>query len=286
MKIAKTVYYPRQDFEGSPPGEKSAILSLGLGITGYALVGRSATTIWQLPNIDTRKAFVPEVRGRRRAPCIDLHMRNVSSAEIRSVTWSAYDFFTASPAMAVVDVARWHGLREAVEVGDILVRNGKTSQDEILACARLRSGSRKQSVAVEAAGLINNRSESVRESDVKVTLHNLGFSGFVQQAEIFSTVGVFLGRGDFFFPDFSVAVEYDGRGKTHGEFGVSPESALHSERYREKLLLDEGVRLVHVTGEMWRDEDWTTTLARIIQANRGNVFPASQWRPASIRIPN
>lgn len=170
-------------------------------------------------------------------------------------------------------------------MGDILVRAGKTTQDQILACATLRSRNHNQSVAVEAAGIINNRSESVRESDVKVELHNVGYSGFVQQAEIFSTMGLLLGRVDFFFPEYSVAVEYDGKGKTHGEFEVSPESALHSERFREKLLLDEGIRLVRVTAEMWRSEEWIATFARILQTNMGNVFPPQQWRPAPIRQP-
>lgn len=170
-------------------------------------------------------------------------------------------------------------------MGDILVRAGKTTQDQILACATLRSRTHNQSVAVEAAGIINNRSESVRESDVKVELHNVGYSGFVQQAEIFSTMGLLLGRVDFFFPEYSVVVEYDGKGKTHGEFGVSPESALHSERFREKLLLDEGIRLVRVTAEMWRSEEWIATFARIMQTNMGNVFPPQQWRPAPIRQP-
>ncbi|MFP7666174.1 MAG: hypothetical protein ACHEUT_11635 [Corynebacterium pyruviciproducens] len=113
MKIAKTIYFPRQEFQGLPPGDKSALLSLGLGIAGYPLVGQSAAAMWQLPNIDTRKGFVPEIRGRRRAPCIDARMRMVPPAEIIGATRSGNDFTVSSPAMTVVNIARWHGLREA-----------------------------------------------------------------------------------------------------------------------------------------------------------------------------
>lgn len=284
MRIAKGVYFSRHEFQSLPPGEKSAVLSLGLAVAGYPLMGRSAALWWRLPDIDIRRAFMPEVRGKKRAPCINVCMHKVSSAEIHDATWREHAITVASPAMAVVDIARWHGLTEAVEMGDLLARAGKTTADEIRACAALRGKANNQNLAVEAAGLINNRSESIRESDVKVALHKAGFTGFVQQAEIVSTLGLFLGRVDFFFPDYSVAVEYDGKGKTNGEFGVRPDVALNSERYREKLLLDEGVRIVRVTAEMWQDNEWIVSLARIMQANQGNVFPASQWRPASIRI--
>ncbi|MDD7586301.1 MAG: hypothetical protein SPK00_05310 [Corynebacterium glucuronolyticum] len=64
MKLSTGVYYPRKPFQALRPGEKSFLASVAIGVAKHDLVGRSAGAIWLYPEIDARRFFTPEARGR------------------------------------------------------------------------------------------------------------------------------------------------------------------------------------------------------------------------------
>lgn len=72
-----------------------------------------------------------------------------------------------SPALTVVDVARWHGIAEAVALGDRLLRMHVLESDAVHGALAERKYCAQVNQAVVAAGLFDGTSES----EVKVALH-------------------------------------------------------------------------------------------------------------------
>lgn len=133
---------------------------------------------------------------------------------------------------------------------------------------------------METVGLINGLSESFREAEVKIELSRLGFTGWYQQAAIFTAQVRQIARVDFLFPNQSVALEYDGKGKTRGQFGIESNTSVADERERERILVSEGLRVVRVTAATFNTNEWVDQLRRALKENEGRVFPTVQWREA------
>ena len=95
------------------------------------------------------------------------------------------------------------------------------------------------------------------------------------EVNIFSCKHTFIGRADFFFPAYSLVVEYDGEGKTRGKYGVGISEAVNKERERERRLRSEGLDIVRVTNESFRNEEWVTQCRRFLKVKR--PFPEDQY---------
>ncbi|WP_156232090.1 hypothetical protein [Corynebacterium occultum] len=107
------------------------------------------------------------------------------------------------------------------------------------------------------------------------------------QADILDHHGIFIGRPDFFYPEYSVGVEYDGEGKYRGQYGITPEEAAISEMQRTKQFGNAGIWLIRITAQTLNDGSWIRHLSQTLKQNRGKVFPAEQWRSAGLAwIPN
>ncbi|MDK7215267.1 hypothetical protein [Corynebacterium pyruviciproducens] len=277
VKLACGIYYPRGSFERLRPGEQALIRSLALGISGKTLVGKSAAAMWHLPEVDLYH-YVPEVRGRQYCTNPGVIARHVTALGTTEYEWNGYPMRLTSPALTVVDIARWHGLARGVCEGESFVRRKFTDAVELERALALRTHCTGEKVACEAVGLIDGGSESYREAEVKVRLYQLGFGGFYQQAEIYSADMVWVARVDFFFPDQSVVVEYDGKGKTHGEFNVDAITAVNDERDRERRLVSLGIRVVRITAKSFRTEEWVENLQAALKQNEGHVYPSEFWR--------
>ncbi|EPD68499.1 hypothetical protein HMPREF1219_01680 [Corynebacterium pyruviciproducens ATCC BAA-1742] len=279
IKLARGMYVPRDTFAGLRPGEKSVLRSGALGISGRVLVGRSAGAMWRLPQVDERHGFPAEVKGRTDAPLPGVVNRFCSAAGITQFTWAGRLIAVTSPELTVIDIARWHGLHEAVIIGDQLANRGLITHALLIKALAQRRRAAGIATARAAVGLINNLSESPRESEVKAALYENYIHGFRQQVTIISSAGKRIGRLDFFNREHSVGLEYDGHGKTHGQFGTSPDVAREKERARERELVSEGIYLVRVAKDTFASGEWLDSLTRALEVNRGRCFPQEQVLP-------
>lgn len=205
--------------------------------------------------------------------------RFCSDAGITQFTWAGRRITVTSPELTAIDIARWHGLHEAVIIGDQLANRGLITHALLIRALAQRRRATGIATARVAVGLINNLSESPRESEVKVALYKNHIPGFHQQVTIISSAGKRIGRLDFFNREHSVGLEYDGHGKTHGQFGTSPDVARAKERARERELVSEGIYLVRVTRDTFASGEWLDSLTRALTVNRGRRFPQEQVLP-------
>lgn len=180
------------------------------------------------------------------------------------------EFAVAHPAFAAFTLAAWHSIEDAVVAIEAALRAGTITTDSLRRAATVTlAGCKGIGRFRQALRLSNRHSESPRESGLKVKLWRAGLPPPLQQAQVYSKAGVFLGRPDFLFDDASsLIVEYDGRGKYHGaDQGENAAAmlgagaydpaytfdALNSERDREKMLLNQGFRVVRVYGDIYDD---------------------------------
>ena len=118
-----------------------------------------------------------------------LVLRRLPPDDVVVATIFGHEVRITSPAMTVVDNARWHSAGEAIRVGDEVVREERATQADIERCMRLRGHKSGAEKARHALNLINGRAESPRESDVRVTLWENGFPPPTQQVEIVDVCG-------------------------------------------------------------------------------------------------
>jgi hypothetical protein len=92
-----------------------------------------------------------------------------------------------------LDIAREHGIEDAVVVGDAALQGGMLDHDALLGCARLCAGWPGIRRAERVIPLLDGRAESPLESISRLRLVRAGLPKPEPQMEIYSTSGVFLG---------------------------------------------------------------------------------------------
>lgn len=279
IKLSSGVYYPKKQFYGLKPGEKSFVASVAIGAGRHTLVGKSAAAALLFPYLDQWIKFVPEAHGRSNRSHSSLRFRSVPDVDVHTVEIYGHLIKVSSAAETVVDISRWYDVPSAVALGDKLVRDFKLDPGDLQEAIQNRRYCDNVESAEVAAQLIDGRSESVREAEVKVGLHTAGITGFLQQVDVFSAAGEWIGRADFLDPESSVALEYDGRGKLEGQFGVEPAKAAGDERKRERKFTTEAVRVVRIDSKSFTSGDWLLSVERALEENRGRVLPKDQWKP-------
>lgn len=139
-----------------------------------------------------------------------------------------------TPARTVVDLARTAGFLAGVAAGDAALRLGLVTPDDLereVHTARRRRGVR---VARDVVRFVDGRSESAGESLSRVRMRELGLPDPEPQREIRDRNG-FVGRVDFWWEEFGVIGEFDGRAK----YGLDDEPSAAADRlWREKLRED------------------------------------------------
>lgn len=92
-------------------------------------------------------------------------------------------------------------------------------------------------------------SDSPLESDFRLFLRRHGFTGFVQQVEIYDNDGWLIARVDFLFPELKLVLEVDGLDKyTNPAYGVSsPPDRFRREKERDRVLNDLGYMVIHAS---------------------------------------
>ncbi|SCL48900.1 hypothetical protein GA0070604_1799 [Micromonospora eburnea] len=171
-----------------------------------------------------------------------------------------------SPARTCWDLARWLDVIEAVVLIDGLLARGLTDVTALREYALARAGRRGWRSLLRAVDLADAGAESPQESRTRVRLVRAGLPRPETQWVV-SQQGRFIARLDLAWPEFRVAVEYDGL------WHDDPEQ-FHRDRQRLNRLLGAEWIVLHVTAKRFRhDFDGILTEVRAALRARG-------WRAA------
>ena len=270
-QLARGVYVKYEYYQKLSHEDKYLLRSVALGMEGRPLLGKSAAALWQMLTRVHNHELVHIIGTGRPRPGI--WRTRLDKHDLRTTTVCGFEISLTSPALTVIDIARWHGLAEAVRCGDFALANNLTTEDELLYALEQRAKATGIITARTAVRLINHLSESPRESDVKVNLFLNGFEPPYQQAVIRDSEGVEFARVDFFYPEKSIVIEYDGQAKTKGHDGIK---AVNNERTRERRLISEGLLPIRVDNNSWQRKLYLKELERYWNDDR-KPFPSIQW---------
>ncbi|MEH1012649.1 hypothetical protein V6U90_05955 [Micromonospora sp. CPCC 206060] len=159
-----------------------------------------------------------------------------------------------SPARTCWDLARWLDVVEAVVVIDAMLARRVTTRKALRDYALSRAGQRGWRLMLRAVDLADAGAESPQESRLRVRLVQGGLPRPVTQ-HVVERDGRFVARLDLAWPDYKVAVEYDGL------WHRDPEQ-FHRDRRRLNRLLGEDWIILHVTSTRLA-EDFDGVLAEI-----------------------
>ncbi|MEU4675409.1 hypothetical protein [Micromonospora sp. NPDC023737] len=151
-----------------------------------------------------------------------------------------------SPVRTCWDVARWLDVVEAVVVIDGLLARRLTDVAALREFALARAGRRGWRSLLRVADLADAGAESPQESRARVRLVLAGLPR-PQTQYIVAESGRFIARLDLAWPEFKVAVEYDGL------WHDDPEQ-FHRDRRRLNRLLGNDWIVLHLTARRLRDD--------------------------------
>lgn len=146
----------------------------------------------------------------------------------------------------VLDMAREHGIYDAVVVGDSALHHGLSDAAQLARCAKYCSGWPGIRRGRHVLTLLDGRAESPLESVSRLRLRDTRLPEPDLQPLIFSRDGRFLGRPDFYWDEFGVAGEVDGRDKYRDD----PEGSHWREKKRQ-----EGMEIPGIVFVRWGDHD-------------------------------
>lgn len=208
---------------------------------------------------DPVEVLVPsEVRSRRPAGVL-IHRGAVPETDVRTVR----GLRVTEPLRTCWDLSQWCDPPAAVTVVDRLAAAGRVFDLELAELAAERRGVRGHRRFATVAGLVDQRAESPPESELRVRLVLAGLPRPDSQYRVF-VAGRFVARVDLAWPQWRIAVEYDGA--WHGRPGQ-----LHADRRRLNKLFAAGWIVLHVTSVRLRDD-----LDRIISEIRAAAATGRQ----------
>ncbi|MEJ3745257.1 hypothetical protein WEI85_18435 [Actinomycetes bacterium KLBMP 9797] len=175
-----------------------------------------------------------------------------------------------TPLRTCWDVARWLDIVEAVVIIDIMLSRRLVTVADLEAYATARRGWRGWRRLRDAAALADAGAESPQESRLRVKLVVAGLPRPVPQY-IVERGGRFLARVDLAWPEYKVAVEYDGL------WHAADQDRIHRDRLRLNRLLGEDWIVLHVTAQRLRD-DFDGFIAELRRALRARGASAGGGR--------
>ncbi|MEU8262066.1 hypothetical protein AB0C02_15750 [Micromonospora sp. NPDC048999] len=172
------------------------------------------------------------------------------------------DCRVTTPLCTSWDLAQWLPVEEAVAVVDGLLRQRLVSADELRNLAHARLGSRGWKRVLRVAGLADGGAESPQESRLRVRLVLAGLPTPVTQYVV-ERDGRFVARLDLAWPEWKIAVEYDGL------WHHDPDQ-FHRDRQRLNRLIGEDWLVLHLTAKRFK-EDFPAFLAEVRRAIRARA---------------
>ena len=161
-------------------------------------------------------------------------------------------FPVTSVLRTLLDVSCRLSLTEAVVIADLALHAKLIHPDALSKSIETYQGvwgvKRLRRVAIQ----VEPASESAMETRLRMLLVLARMPRPLAQVPIHDRTGRFLGRPDLYYPDFRLAIEYDGG--THRD-------ALAEDNRRQNRLLDAGVRLLRFTaGDIFQTPDLVVSL--------------------------
>jgi hypothetical protein len=144
-----------------------------------------------------------------------------------------------TPARTAWDLASWLDPVRAVSIIDGLLGLGVLGAADLAELAERRRGQRGWRCAVRAFDLADGRAQSPPESQLRVRLVLAGLPRPAAQHPVRLPRGLLL-HPDLAWPEFKVAVEYDGHWHADAD-------QLHHDRQRLNALVSTGWIVLHVT---------------------------------------
>lgn len=115
-----------------------------------------------------------------------------------------------TPARTAFDVARRRSLDEAVMIIDALYQATRLTPDLLTDFAAKKRGRRGINALRDVLLLADPGAESPRETQLRLLIVRAGLPRPVSQHTVTDTAGRFIGRADLAWPEWKVAVEYEG----------------------------------------------------------------------------
>jgi len=282
IRLARGVYAPAELWAGTDIDARVrrammrgvaatlAVRSSAASHTSAALLG--SMPVWSTPH-DPCVTVSPRYTGD--SGCAHLHPATLLPEHV-VVDGS---IARTNPARTVLDTAREHGLEDAVVMGDFALRNGLTDDSQLMSCARACAGWPGIRRARAAIDLLDPRSESPLESGSRVRLSFTRVPPPDLQPRIYDLSGRFLGRLDFYWDEFGVAGEADGRSK----YVIDPSDPEKSEAFwlekeRQQLLEEGGVFFVR-----WGRSD-LSNMPRLVDRIEAQFARGERRSPADRRF--
>ncbi|GAB3948980.1 type IV toxin-antitoxin system AbiEi family antitoxin domain-containing protein [Kribbella albertanoniae] len=162
-----------------------------------------------------------------------------------------------SVARALVEVASTATFAAAVISADAVLRRPEVTPADLWRLAETTEHWPGSPMIRRALAFANRLSESVGESRTRILMRDEGLPPPQLQVEFADAEG-FIGRVDFFFPEYGTVVEFDGLLK----YGGNSADALIREKLREDRLRALGLEVVRIT---WQDLDDPARVAAMIR---------------------
>lgn len=233
-----------------PEDERSIIAQCAaLALVAHSAVvfsGLTAVTIWD--GVESRGSDIEVTVGADnpliQRPHVICRRRHLDD---RDVAW-AKGLAVTTPQRTFVDVARFLSLPRLVAVGDDFVRRGLCTRAQLEEVVQRMTGQRGVKRARQAIPLIDPRSESPRESIVRILLHERGFPPPTPQVNIFDAEGRFIARGDLVYEKERIVIEYD------GEHHLTRQTQAKDASRRGKLAVNNWLIVTVVAEDVSRPE--------------------------------
>lgn len=209
-----------------------------------AIAGRSAAYLhgaWTIPDEDPVEIITPTPFG-------PMHGIRSHSGEVPvgDIELGPLGIPVTTPLRTCWDLAQWLDVVEAAVIIDILLAKHVVSIDELQAYALDRVGTRGWRRLSKVARLVDAGAESPQESRLRVGLVMSGIPRPVAQFAIYRGA-TFVARVDLAWPQFKIAIEYDGQWH-------AATAQFNKDRRRLNALLAEGWLVLHVTADRLRDD--------------------------------
>jgi hypothetical protein len=256
-----------------------AVAALAASPRSVASHGAAATLaelpVWSLPRAPCL-TVPPRVTGDTAAA--HLHRAALPSGHVVGVMPTR----RTSAARTVVDLAREKGIEDAVVAGDAALARAMTDPDALTRCVQDCAGWPGVRRARHSLELLDGRAESPLESVSRLRLGAAGLPMPDLQPDILSSSsGFWLGRVDFYWDEFGVVGEADGRTKYDIKYDPNDPRQLSEVLWEEKLRQErlERAGLIVVRWGAADLREFKSVVARIRDAyRRGARRPIDERR--------
>lgn len=143
-------------------------------------------------------------------PGVSSHVQQLETGRLRFHYLGGASVTVTSPTQTVVDCLRLFSPQVSTVIADSALQLG-LSLGDLESCLDTSPVVRGSAKARRLLPLLDSRSESAGESRTRLLLHCMNLPTAELQVEIFSRLGTH--RVDFAWPQFKIALEFDGWGK-------------------------------------------------------------------------